>query len=301
MIERFRGKRDVLIDSLKEQKLVRGDATLAARIADVGELVEVKAGVAIMSQGDSGCDVYLILSGSFDILVHGRAVARRGAGEHVGEMAVTQPSQACSATVSATELSVVIRITDAQFMELAAAHPDVWRTIARELAMRLEQRNALVPKMHDKIRLFVISSTEALTVARAIQNAFEHDPYMVTVWTDGVFIASRYPVESLEQELDESDFAIAIASPDDVVESRGKSVTTARDNVVFEIGLFIGRLGRKRSLLLEPRGESVKLPSDLSGITTIAYKPGPAHDLAAGIGPAVNKMRDIINELGPNN
>ncbi|HEV7703925.1 MAG TPA: TIR domain-containing protein [Gemmatimonadaceae bacterium] len=179
MIERFRGKREVLIDSLKEQKLVRGDATLATRIADVGELVEVKPGVPIMSEGDTGCDVYPIL------------------------------------------------------------------------------------------------------------------------WTDGVFVASRYPVESLEQELDDSDFGIAIASPDDIVESRGKSVATARDNVVFEIGLFIGRLGRKRSLLLEPHGEAVKLPSDLSGITTIAYKPAPARDLAAGIGPAVNKMRDIINELGP--
>ena len=85
-------------------------------------------------------------------------------------------------------------------------------------------------------------------MARAIQNAFEHDPYTVTVWTDGVFVASRYPVESLEKELDESDFGIAIASPDDTVESRGKSVATARDNVVFEIGLFIGRLGRTRSL-----------------------------------------------------
>jgi CRP/FNR family cyclic AMP-dependent transcriptional regulator len=301
MIERFAGKREVLIDSLKEQKLVRGSEALAARIADVGELVEAKPGVAIMSQGGAGDDVYLILAGSFDIIVNGRSIARRVAGEHVGEMAVTQPSQACTSTVTASELSVVSRITNAQFLELAAANPDVWRNIARELAKRLEERNALVPKARDKTRLFVISSTESLAVARAIQNAFEHDPFHVTVWTDGVFLASRYPVESLEEQLDQSDFAIAIASPDDVVESRGKSAGTARDNVVFEIGLFIGRLGRKRSLLLEPRGEAVKLPSDLSGITTISYRHGAAADLEAGIGPAVNRMRDIIKELGPKN
>ena len=71
--------------------------------------------------------------------------------------------------------------------------------------------------------------------------------------------------------------------------------------MIFEIGLFIGRLGRKRSLMLEPRGEEVKLPSDLSGITTITYKIGPADDLAAAIGPACNTMRGIINDLGPNN
>lgn len=301
MIERFLGKRAVLIDSLKEQKLVRGNDALAERIADVGELIEAKAGVPIMSQGGTGDDVFLILAGSFDILVHGRQVARRGAGDHVGEMAVTQPSQACTSTVTATELGVVSRITNAQFLELAALHPDIWRNIARDLARRLDERNSQVVKPHDKIRLFVISSTEALAVARAIQNAFEHDPFHVTVWSDGVFLASRYPVESLEQQLDESDFAIAIASPDDMVESRGKSIATARDNVIFEIGLFIGRLGRKRSLLLEPRGEAIRLPSDLSGITTISYKHGPADDLVSSIGPAVNKMREIINDLGPNN
>ena len=145
MIERFRGKRDVLIDALKEQKLVRGDASLAARIADMGELVEIKPGAAIMSEGDSGCDVYLILAGSFEIFVHGRSVARRGVGEHVGEISVALPSQVCSATVRATELSVAIRITHAQFTELAAVQPEIWRTIARDLAMQLEERNALVP------------------------------------------------------------------------------------------------------------------------------------------------------------
>jgi predicted nucleotide-binding protein len=302
MIERFRGSRDVLIDSLKEQELVRGNETLAEQIADVGELIEVQAGVAIINQGDSDNDLYLILAGSFDIIVHGRPVARRVAGENVGEMAAIQPSEAVSCTVAATELSVVTRIPNARFLELAALHPDVWRVIARELVKHLEERNALVANTHDRIRLFVISSTEALGVARAIQNAFEHDPFQVTVWTDGVFRASWYPVERLEQQLADSDFAIAIASPDDVVESRGKSAPTARDNVIFEIGLFIGRLGRKRSFLVEPRGgDDVRLPSDLSGITTISYKVGPASDLAAAIGPACNSMRDIIRDLGPNN
>ncbi|MEX3901302.1 MULTISPECIES: TIR domain-containing protein [Paraburkholderia] len=37
-----------------------------------------------------------------------------------------------------------------------------------------------------------------------------------------------------------------------------------RDNVVFELGLSMGRLGRKRGILMEPRGEGVKLPSDMA-------------------------------------
>jgi predicted nucleotide-binding protein len=301
MLERFQRNRGVLLEALKEQKLVRGNEPLAERLAAIGELIEVARGAPIIEQGNPDSDLYLILAGSFDIVVNGRLVAKRGPTDHVGEMAAIQPSQPRSATVIASATCVVCRIPHAQFLDIAASHPDIWRTIARELARRLEQRNTLVATTHEKIRVFIISSTEALALARAIQNAFECDPFHVTVWTDGVFRASWYPIESLEQQLDSSDFAVAIASPDDVVESRGKSATIARDNVIFELGLFIGRLGRKRSLLLEPRGEEVRLPSDLSGITTIPYKWVPGNELAATLGPACNKLRDIINDLGPNN
>lgn len=301
MIRRFQENRSVLIDSLGEQKLVGGNRGVAERIAEVGELRQVDPGIAIIEQGGSDHDVYLILAGSFDIIVNGRLIATRGPTDHVGEMAAIQPSQTRSASAIASTTSVVYKIQNAQFLEIANSHPEMWRTIARELARRLEQRNALVATTHDKVRVFIISSTEALPIARAIENAFEYDPFNVTVWTDGVFRASWYPVESLEQQLDSSDFAIAIASPDDIVASRGKSAATARDNVIFELGLFIGRLGRKRSFLLEPRGDEVKLPSDLTGITTIPYRAAAGKEIGPALGPACNKMREIINDLGPNN
>jgi len=301
MIDRFQADRSVLLESLMEQKLVRGNVALADRIASSGDLMEVVPGEAIMEQNDHDNNVYLILAGSFDIIVNGRLVATRGPSDHVGEMAAIQPSQTRSASVIASTPGIVFKIANRAFLEVARENPEVWRTIARELARRLEQRNTLVATTHDRVRIFIISSAEALPIARAIENAFEYDPFNVTVWTDGVFKASWYPIESLEQQLDRSDLAIAIASPDDVVESRGKSATTARDNVIFELGLFIGRLGRKRSFLLEPRGEEVKLPSDLSGITTIPYRVTNDKGLRAALGPACNRMRDIINDLGPNN
>jgi CRP/FNR family cyclic AMP-dependent transcriptional regulator len=301
MKNRFAGDsgRQALVDTLKDQKMVAGNAELADDIAKIGDLIEVKTGTAIITQGGEDSDVYLIVAGSFNIVVNGRVVAGRFPNDHVGEMAAVQHTQRRSATVVAREDSVVVKFTGVQLAELGQKHPEIWRRFAKELARRLEQRNALVTAVSDKIRVFIISSAEALEIARTIQNAFDHDPFSVTVWTDGVFQASYYAVESLERALDQSDVAIAVAEPDDVTESRGKRVGTPRDNVIFELGFFMGRLGRHRSLLVEPRGEEIKLPSDLAGINTITYK-YDGKNLAVSLATACNKLRDIIRDLGPN-
>jgi predicted nucleotide-binding protein len=153
----------------------------------------------------------------------------------------------------------------------------------------------------DKIRVFIISSTESLEVARIIQNAFAHDPFTTVIWTDGVFKITNYTLQSLEDEIDNSDFAIAIAHADDLTESRGKDWPAPRDNVIFELGLFMGRLGKERAILMEPRDEELKLPSDLAGITAIPYRYQKGNDAAALMGPACNVLRNHILHLGPNN
>ena len=159
-----------------------------------------------------------------------------------------------------------------------------------------------MPGFRNKIRVFIICSVESLKIARSIQNALEHDPFNVIIWTDGVFKVATYPVEALEVELDNADFAIAIAHADDKTLSRDTEWPSPRDNVVFELGLFLGRLGRSRAVLMEPRDGEVKLPSDLAGITTIPYSfPDDQTDIAGAMGPACNKLRDHINALGAYN
>lgn len=301
MKNRFTGPagRRALIETLKEHKMVAGNVELATELAKIGKVNAIKKGKVIIRQGGDDSDVFLILTGSFDIVVNGRIVAIRFPNDHVGEMAAIRHTQKRSATVVAREDSLALRFTGARLLEFGSKYPDVWLRFAKELARRLEQRNALVTSVSDKIRVFIISSAEALEIARAIQNAFDHDPFNVTVWTDGVFQASYYAIESLENALDQSDVAIAVAEPDDIIVSRKKRMRSPRDNVIFELGFFMGRLGRHRTLLVEPRGEEVKLPTDLSGINTISYKYDPKK-VAASLATACNKLRDIINELGPN-
>ena len=120
---------------------------------------------------------------------------------------------------------------------------------------------------------------------------------MTVVWADGVFRVSNYTLESLEKQLDQSDFAVAIAHNDDLTKFRDEKWPTPRDNVVFELGFFMGRLGRNRAILMEPRETQVKLPSDLAGVMTIPYHFEKDHP-SFGMGPACNHLRDHINRLG---
>lgn len=301
LIERFRGpeKRSALLEALRALRLVQGNDDLANDLADRVELLELGPGETLIQQGASDNEIYLILAGRFEVVVNGRKIAERGPGEHVGEMAATVPSLPRSATVRAVEVGVVGKLPADALAETGNKHGFIWRQIARVLADRLYQRNSFIRPPHAELRVFIISSVEGLKIANAIQEYFAHDPFNITLWTNGVFRASQYPVESLIHALDGSDFAIAILQPDDVTVSRRTSRPVPRDNVLFELGLFIGHLGRHRSFLLEPLCQDVQLPSDLSGICTLGYKPGSEPELIRLLGPACNKLRRIFNEMGP--
>jgi CRP/FNR family transcriptional regulator, cyclic AMP receptor protein len=303
MLDRFSGDtgRRFRLEALASQKIVMGNRALAEELADCVDFLSVPPGETLIEQGGEDDDIYFIIAGTLDVVVNGRLVARRGATDHVGEMAAVQPIQRRSASVIAAEGAIVAKLNENSFNEIASRYPEMYRFIAQELSRRLLHRNPFVTAYREQIRVFIISSAEALPIARAIQNAFANDPFLTTVWTDGVFRVANYTLESLEAQIADSDFAIAIAHANDLSESCGKAWPSPRDNIIFELGLFVGRLGRARAILVEPREEEVKLPSDLAGLTTISYRFEKGADLASLLTPACNRLRDHINGLGSNN
>ena len=142
LLKSFQGSegRPHLIDALILQPLIR-DNDLAAAVEPYLELEEVLAGTNLIKQGASDTDLFLILSGAFSVAINGRVVARKKAGEHVGEMAVVNPLTPRSASVIATSDSVVARIAEPDFSALADKYPRLWRRIALELASRLRDDN----------------------------------------------------------------------------------------------------------------------------------------------------------------
>lgn len=151
-----------------------------------------------------------------------------------------------------------------------------------------------------KLSVFVGSSTESLEIAYALQENLEPNAE-VTVWTQGIFDLSNYSLDSLLDTLDAADFGVFIFSSDDISIIRGKEKTTVRDNVIFELGLFIGRLGKERSFIVLPRGceETLHLPTDLLGLTAALYEPNRQDDnLRAALGPACSKISKAFTKLG---
>jgi len=303
MIERFAGEhgRRTLVEVLAKNRVTQGDRDLANAIAEIGTLRPVEKDEVLIEEGASDNSVYLILAGSFSIFVKGSKVGERVPGELIGETSAIDPTQPRSATLRANENSVVVELGCYQFTDLADRFPAIWKALAIDLSRRLVQRNALVSSVNDQINVFIICSVEALEIAQEIQTALSYENMLVTVWTNGVFIASQYPLESLEDALNQADFAIAVAHPDDQTIVRGETKRTPRDNVIFELGFFMGKLGRRRTLLIEPRGENIKLPSDMTGLTTIGYRPGPPDKLPTLLGATCTEIKRIIRTIGLRN
>lgn len=150
-----------------------------------------------------------------------------------------------------------------------------------------------------KPSLFIGSSSEGLHVSRYLQSELERTgECTVTRWDQGVFQASAYTMESLIEEAKRSDFAVLIASADDLLSSRGNTRLTARDNVIFELGLFIGVLGRERTYILTDRDQKLALPSDLSGLTWLPYRARSGVGQRPDVNDAVIGIAERIRALG---
>lgn len=142
-------------------------------------------------------------------------------------------------------------------------------------------------------RVFIGSSSEGLSVAEAIQLGLEYVAEC-TIWTQGTFDVSQTAIESIIDATLSFDFAIIVLTPDDLVEKRGNKGTMARDNIIFELGLFTGVLGRARTFMVYCRDHSLILPSDLSGVTAVTYAKRQDGNIEAAIGPVCTRIKKAM-------
>ena len=100
----------------------------------------------------------------------------------------------------------------------------------------------------------------------------------------------RTVIEKFEEVTKETDVSFIMLTPDDIGGTpNGEHRERARQNVIFELGYFVGRFGRKSGrVILLHKGE-LEIPSDLVGVIYI--------DISNGIDAAGEQIRKELSEL----
>lgn len=144
--------------------------------------------------------------------------------------------------------------------------------------------------------IFVGSSEETKgLVADLVAELEKSATVSVLPWYEA-FDAGFGALEDLAKRLSEVDFAAFLLMPEDQLRVRDQTHGVPRDNVIFELGLFMGRLNRDRTFALVEQQNAgagqVKLPSDFNGVTQVRYRREQLDELATRL------TRDI-ERLGP--
>ncbi|MFK3672419.1 TIR domain-containing protein [Leifsonia aquatica] len=148
--------------------------------------------------------------------------------------------------------------------------------------------------------VFIGSSTEHAEIGHYLQKELDRSGACVaTTWDQGIFQASTYTLDVLAEQAARADFAVLVVTGDDVVASRGEKHAAPRDNVIFELGLFMGAIGRERTIIVADHESKLQLPSDLTGLTWLPYRRRPDGNKSAAVNEAALGIQERIQELGP--
>jgi len=154
--------------------------------------------------------------------------------------------------------------------------------------------------MSTKQRIFIGSSSEGLPVAEALADLLAQRADLAPVlWNQGTFELSKTYIESLETELSKAHFAVLVLTAVDVVVSRDQESLAPRDNLVFELGLFIGRLGRERCFMVLEKDQPLKLPSDLLGVRPAGYAVAESRTLREALERPARLIAEHAVTVGP--
>lgn len=161
-----------------------------------------------------------------------------------------------------------------------------WRLVMEELARWLHQGTVTRP------RIFLVHGHDhdlLKSVSKLITNDFKLPTPVIL--RDQASSALTL-IEKFERDVLQADLVIAMLTPDDeVVYSDGRRAHRARQNVIFEIGFFMGKLGRHKGRIVILHRGQVELPSDIHGIVTI--------DVTGGLDAAKAHLKEELKAWLP--
>lgn len=146
-----------------------------------------------------------------------------------------------------------------------------------------------------KPKVFIGSSSSGLDIAHDIQRQLHQDAHLV-VWDQEDWLGQS-TLGHLVKILDDYHFAILIFQPDDIIDIKGHTSMAIRDNVLFELGLFMGKHGPEKTFIIFQNNPSIRIPTDLLGINFALYEAGSVSDLAAACHTIRMRIRKVWEEM----
>ena len=123
-------------------------------------------------------------------------------------------------------------------------------------------------------------------------------PYCeVILWSQGVFGSTGSALFNLNDLAATVDFAVFVFTSDDELSSRGSRSNRGRENLILELGIFLGILGARRVMMIAPSEGSI-IPSDLAGLMYLRFESN-APSAADVLAPSMARMVEWIRQLGP--
>lgn len=138
-------------------------------------------------------------------------------------------------------------------------------------------KNVFIIHGHDERSLLELESL--------LKDDFKLNPFILKKLPN---IGSPTIIEKFEFYADQCSMAIALFTPDDIIEKDGKQYLQARPNVIYELGWFSAKLTRKNIILILKEGTDIF--SDFQGILQIRFK-----------NEIVEKYRDLMLEFKAKN
>ena len=124
----------------------------------------------------------------------------------------------------------------------------------------------------------------------------EHDCEVI-LWSQGVFGSTGSALFNLNDLASGVDFAVLILHPRRLGRDARAGWESGRDNLILELGIFLGMLGARRVLMVALDDGSL-IPSDLAGLMYLTIQSGDS-DPIRRLAPAVAEIASVIRKLGP--
>ena len=106
-----------------------------AAVAEQADEIGVAAGTVLAREGEVGDEFFVIESGTAEVARGGEPVAKLGAGDFFGEIALIREERR-TATVTATSQMVLIVMPGSSVRSLDSSRPEIRETVSKALAER---------------------------------------------------------------------------------------------------------------------------------------------------------------------